>query len=140
MTTYSPKFPQTPQVNAIDFVNSDGAGAANSEELVQGGANGSKVFYISAVSDDPSVDTTISLYMVDASENKYPVGEVLIPDQSGFNSTTDPAKNVLDSDYLAWLPADNEIIVPSGWSLHAVPKAAVTSSYTVTLTAFFSDY
>lgn len=140
---HEPIFPQIPGVGAVDFVNSDGAGTANSKVLVTGATNGTRVFFITAVTDS-SANETISLYMVDSESNKYKIGEVLINDLSGTNGSTDPAVNLLDSTFLDWLPVDGAIVIPNNWYLHVAPKTAVTDGtgdqYTVTIVAFTGEY
>lgn len=130
----SPIFVETANVAEVTFVNADGT---TPKDLVSAGADGTKVFSINCTSSDTAT-VDMEVYLHDGT-TAYLLGTVDVPTNTGIDGAT-ASIDLLSSSLIAGVDADGELFIPSGYKLQVAPKAAVTSTYTVTVVCFAGNY
>lgn len=121
--------------NAGLFIeNADGT---TLQTLVTAGSSGSRINYISAVSDD-TADMIVELYYNDGTDD-FLIGSVPIPAGSGTDGTL-PAVSLLNATYMPFLGEDLSYYLEATHILKAAVVSAVTSSQLITLVASYGDY
>lgn len=123
------KFPNAVNTAIVDIENADGTTA---QDLVTGGADGTKVMQILATTDD-SGDLALKVYKTDGTA-VMPLGVVTVPDGSGTNGTDGFV------DVLTGLGLSSVWLKDASWKVQVAVQSAVTADDTLWVAAEAQDY
>ena len=135
----TPVLPQTPNRGLVQIANGDGQ---NQKTIYTGGANGSKIVGLIAVSSDTSArDVQIS---ITSGGTSYPVGTVSVPSGSG-NSSAASSVNMFNTTAIPGIPIDSDgnpylFLASASDTLTASALSTVTSGKLITLVAITADF
>jgi len=133
-TNKNPIFLNTIVNNALQFIDSDGT----ADKTVQlAGADGAAVTDLVGTSTD-TADVIMVLSLNDGALSNI-IGEITIPLGAGTDGATPPV-NLLDAAILQNLQNDGSLLLGPAASLTIAPKAAVTATFTVFVTATGGSY
>jgi hypothetical protein len=107
------------------------------KDLITAGANGARINFISAVTDDTTAVDLVVNY--NDGSNDYPIALVNIPIGSGTNGT-DPPVSVLNATDMPFLGEDLSYYLEAGDKITVAASATVTADKTVYLVASYGDY
>lgn len=135
MATY-PVFPNLPKVGLVQIVNAD---ASALKTLITGGTNGSKVYGITAATDDTVA--RVIRFGITLSSVFYLIGSLTVPIGAGIGGVA--SSNLFGN--VASLPMDNDgnrfLFLPSAsYALQVMSETTVTSGKTVHLSAPYADF
>lgn len=131
----SPIFVKSVETATQDIVNADGTTV---QDLVTAGADGARVFSVSAATDDTAAVELQLFVQRDGAGGNFLLGTIQAAVGSG-NSNAVPATDLLGSN-IKGLDADGSLILGGLDKLRVAPKVAVTAAKTVWVVASYGDY
>src|SRR5689334_23315932 len=129
-----PQFVPLPNVGPTKFTNADGTTV---KTAFTPGTSGSRILPLFATSDD-SASRQLTIYLTPGG-TRHKLDTITIPAANASTPTTN--WNILDSDWMRWLDANEpHLILPNGTTVEVGALAAVTAGKGISLVVMGGDF